>query len=257
MALIKKKFSIDYWDGLYEEFEEYIKNLSSTNPAHINKGYVMNYMLDTFLNIDEKVKKEVYTFFFERMKHYAKSTSMLTGFEKAASEKKQKDYEKLVNLFNDFGIYKEDPTKLPMKKIATKDGYVIIPTEWIVLDEKTATDSTYCYVIEIRDLFGQYNAPHFVAFGNIPARKIHSDSQAEKRIFAQCCAAHPEFEQWMKMQLEPVYGEPDQNGVRKIINLDEYQRAPIIGIFELYDYDGDDAFEHPFGAMYVRSGEAK
>ena len=47
---IKKKFSIDYWDGVYEGFEEYVKNLSDTNPAHINKGYVMNYMDYTVLD---------------------------------------------------------------------------------------------------------------------------------------------------------------------------------------------------------------
>ena len=252
---IKKKFSIDYWDGVYEGFEEYVKNLSDTNPAHINKGYVMNYMLDTFLDIDEDVKKEVYAFFFERMKMYARSAGMLSGFEKAAAEKKLKDYEKLVNLFNDFGIYKEDPTSPAMKKIATKDGYVIIPADWIVLDEKTASENTYCYVVEIRDLFGKYNPPHFVAFGSVPARKLTSESDALKKIYKQCGTAYPEFKKWMKMQVEPIYGEPDKNGIRNIANLDEYQSAPIIGVFELSEYDGRDASEYPYGAMYVRSKE--
>ena len=252
MAL-KKKFSIDYWDGVYEAFDTYVRNLANTNPAHINKGYVMNYMLEVFLNIDDTVKTEICTFLIERKKIYAKSAGMLAGFEKADAEKKQKDYEKLANLFNDFKIYMDDPSRPEMKKILTKDGYVIIPAEWLVLDEKTASDSTCCYIVEVRDIFSKYHPPHFVAFGSIPVKQLTPGSEALNSIYTQCVAVCPEFEQWLKMQVEPVFGEPNAAGIRSMINLEEYQSAPIIGIFPLSEYDGRDPSAYPYGAMYVRS----
>ena len=58
------------------------------------------------------------------------------------------------------------------------------------------------------------------------------------------------------MQIEPVYGERNEMGIRSILNAEEYSNAPLIGIFEIPLYGDLDVGEYPFGAMVVPAGKS-
>lgn len=255
MAL-KKKLSIDFWQENYDKLDTYIDSLEMVMPnTTINKGYVINYLIDSVIGIDDTVRQEMYAFCYTQMKDRYSQAENSDGFDKAEKNRIAQQYEKLVNLFNNFKSYQNPPKQhIPMQRINMKDSYIICPKNWIIVNEDQAKYSNYAYAVEIRDRLCQYNAPHFLLFGEYPVRKL-SESMTNE-LYRQCAAVYPKFGEWMKMQIEPVFGERNEMGIRPLLNEEEYTNAPLIGIFEIPLYGDLNVGEYPFGAMVVPAGKS-
>ena len=85
--------------------------------------------------------------------------------------------------------------------------------------------------------------------GNVPCDKL--DDYYSEQIYRKCTEAYPEFAKWMSMQVDPVYGERNENGVRKLLNAEEFDNSPAISIFQLPEFGDNKVGEYPFGAMLV------
>lgn len=248
---LKKKLSIDFWQSNYDRLDTFISSLETVAPnTVINKGYIVNYLVESVIDIDDTVREELYAFCYDQMKTYYAEAEKSQGFEKADRNNKAQQYEKLVNLFNNFRSYQNPPKlKQPMKRIDLKEGYVVFPADWIIIETVKPSQCRNVYVIEIRDRKNQYHAPHFLVLGNVPCDKL--DDYYSEQIYRKCTEAYPEFAKWMSMQVDPVYGERNENGVRKLLNAEEFDNSPAISIFQLPEFGDNKVGEYPFGAMLV------
>lgn len=131
--------------------------------------------------------------------------------------------------------------RLPMKRVDMRFGsYLIIPDDWIVVNEGDARSCDYAFVLEARN-WEKYDVPHFVY---LSPKETCPNSEAIEAV----SASWPRMKDILGMQVELVY---DKDG--NMLNADEWADAPIVGVFPILDATsfsvGNDA---PFGAMIYR-----
>lgn len=130
-----------------------------------------------------------------------------------------------------------------MKELEINDGYLHIPDEWIIINNRCPQDSHYVGVVEIRN--GEaYNAPHFVFFSVKPIIEL---TAAEESVIIDCCIdTYPALagilDQHVPLQFH-------KNG--KIMNGVEWLRSPLAGCFVLPECDSISSFL--YDAMIIRT----
>lgn len=138
-----------------------------------------------------------------------------------------------------------------MQKISLKNGYLLIPEDWIIVNPEVSTSTNYAAVIECRN-FRKYNVPHFVYLNNIKYEKDYDDN-FEKEFYKMCTTIWPQFKEIEKLSNsnQPIE-DPDNKG--KYLNIKEHLSAPIIGIFSIVEQnDMLTTEEAPYGAMIIRN----
>ena len=94
---LKKKLSIDFWQSNYDHLDTFIDSLEMVAPnTVINKGYIVNYLVESVIGIDDTVREELYAFCYEQMKAYYADAEKAQGFEKDVDGLKATGY--LVNI---------------------------------------------------------------------------------------------------------------------------------------------------------------
>ena len=128
-----------------------------------------------------------------------------------------------------------------------KDGYLIIPKEWIVLNEEDAMYCRYAGVVECRNS-AKYGIPHFVFFTHAEYGRDYDTDL----INEMCCNAWPKFKDIMAQQVEPIK-DPEKPG--EYLNVQEHLASPYIGYFSIDEADSGlrDIEDMPYGAMIVRT----
>lgn len=232
----KKKLSIDFDVENYNAMQEFSQKHRMTNSS------IVNYLVNHFLRLSHKTKIKFAKATAEQIDTLKKSFATCQEYEAIELEEQISVLQDLLLFFTDGKGYVEDePQK--MKKTEIQNGYVIFPTDWIVVDDSNAKYCDYVGVIEVRN-GKSYNAPHFVFFSEFPINKL-TDSLKDT-ILRKCELVHPDFRKIRSMQLEPVYGDNNE-----ILNADLWMKAPIIGFFQIPTYGKDSSF--PAGAMVVKS----
>lgn len=138
---------------------------------------------------------------------------------------------------------KEASNDSKMKRIEISDGYVIVPDDWVILDENTAKGKYYVGVVQIKNGY-KYDAPHFLFFSDIPISKLSENDI--NIIDDKCC------KKWSKYkQILSDYTNPEYDKDRNIINLKKYSECPIPEYFNIPD--SDDLYNNfPCGAKVYR-----
>lgn len=235
MALIKgkKRLSIDLDQEIYEHLEGYLQLYKKKNGNSLAKGQVINECLKVFTSVDNVMAAEIMEFCEKQQKkHINKAANIIEKgeFENEKEIRRIEVYEFMKNLFS----RKADPCVgvVDMKKIAMKNGYVVIPTEWNVVNEKNALDCKYAYVMETIDAKIDEQVPHFVYFSNaeeglseIEDWQLKDFARTKSKLFA-VAESH---------LVDPIYGEADERGNRMLLNLDEFTHGAMIGIFKIKD----------------------
>lgn len=226
--MIKNKLTIDLSDENRTILEDIKKK--SRSPY----GNTINYLIKTFCNIPDSVKKEL----LEAIKPLIKKTQdQLVEAEifkfKELTEKAQA-YIDIATFLNDgqSTFMNETDTSKSMKKIPIKNGYLICPTDYIIINPEDAENMEYAGVIECRNS-DKFGIPHLLFFTN---KKYNSeyDSLYEDSILHQCCKIYPRFSEIMDMQVTPI-DDPEKPGFT--LNAKEWMNAPTIGFFHVYIQD--------------------
>lgn len=250
----KTKLTFDLSDENRERLERKKSELGTTY------GNTINNLLSTFCDIPSLVKTDLLSFI--KIKAKILDTEIDTAgdylVEKLKAQKNAyMDIGKYLN--NGEAISLEDSKKKPtLTKYPLKDGVLICPDDWIVLNPAEACNMKYAGVIECRNSedfgiehFGK-PIPHFLFFSNKKYGK-EFDGAYTDRIDQLCAAVWPNFQIVLDNKVEAIY---DPINRAQLLNCDAWRTAPTIGHFSIYE-QGDPTFgpnyEPPLGARIIRT----
>lgn len=214
-------------------------------------GTTINELIEVFFNTPESVKKELVEFIIQKLKQLYKQMDTTDDFNFKEISEKTQAYINIAALFNNRKSLSanEIDSAVTLRKIPMKNGFLICPEEWIIVNPEEAKDSEYACVLECRNS-SKYGIPHFLIFSNCETVKSYSQLY-EESIYRKCCSAYPKFSEILEMQVTPI-DDPDNPGL--ILNTDEWIGAPNIGLFDVYIQDDPKygiKYNPPFGARIV------
>ena len=133
----KKKVSIDFTEEAYQLLSENAQRIGISNST------LINFLVETFLAMDDIEKKQWIQFCFERLREM-NDTVASSDFEIQERKRKIEQYSNIINFFAE-----QDKTKVfeNMNKIEMAKGYVIYPDDWIVLDYQKPEWCEYAGVV--------------------------------------------------------------------------------------------------------------
>lgn len=221
---------------------------------------VVNYMLRIFLAMKPDIKSELAEFCNQKMEEISENMEIMSEFEKQEAKQKMIQYQELSFFFME-GQKPAVKKTSGMRKVFLKEGYVLIPEDWVILDNfSTASDCMYAGVVETREpLDGKkkYNAKHYVYFCDYKYGNEYP-SDFEDAVYAACCEKDASFKDVMNAVVTPIY-----NGkavVANMTNLAEYKAAPCPGMFHIveqgdpmYWNEVEPDYKPPFGAVIIRN----
>ena len=150
-----------------------------------------------------------------------------------------------------FNVLFEASTKGLLRRISLSKGYgyALFPKEWIVLNEEDAASSKYAYVFEGRN-GEKYGVPHFIYFSEIcyydrPARDaVCEEIKDLVRKHSRAC------DNAFRHQVEARY-EEDEDGHSVFVNMDEWDRSFVPGVFHLPIDGASYLFSHTYTRDYL------
>lgn len=216
-------------------------------------GQIVNQTLSTVCDAPASVKEETLAFYKRQINalYIQMDKHNVSPFELQALFEKAQAYINLSMLMNDgkyIGI--DDIRNEPyMVRYEIEGGYVICPEDWIVVNPEMARQCHYAGVVECRR--ANYHMPHFLFFTNKTSREY--DNTLYNEVNEACCKAWEGFRDILSKQVEPIN---DKNG--HTLNIEEWDAAPTLGYFALYE-QGDPklppGFKFPMGSMIVRNNK--
>lgn len=266
MALLKGKtrLSIDIDNPIYKDLSDYVNQENSrwTDPSNLTKGFVINDAVKNLVSINDKTSKELYDFCVRQARihednahqvnasQFSEGSNTDTHFFQDEELEIANQFRNLAHMYNHYSTFQPDTDSRikDMKRINIKDGYVVFPKDWVILNWGNPNTSENVFVIEVVDLKNQYKMPHFIFFDE----SMKTVEAQKKMIFKKAAEAYPKFGEILKMEVEPIYGEEDERGIRKVLNYEEYMNAPKSLIFQIADAGNELIQNYPYNAKIFR-----
>ena len=224
-----------------------------TDNYQLKYGPMINKIIETFCRMPKPVKKVFETTCISEYKRIIKELALTNDdFHKKASEEEKYLYNEILKLLNNgkYEIIEEVEENNTMKKIEIADGYLIIPSDWIVVNPEHAKSCRYAAVLECRNS-ERYKVPHFIYFNNYKYANQYTES-FEKDFYKLCEEKWDRFSDIEKLSNDnQLISDPNNEG--HYLNLDEYLQSPTIGIFSIEEQSEDSTDDYPFNAMIVRN----
>lgn len=218
-------------------------------------GPMINKIIGTFCRMPDPIKKVIEKACLSEYKRISEELENTPdGFHRQPLEQERESYLEILKLIND-GIYvipEEDSEDNAMKKVKLADGYLIIPSNWIVVNPERAESCRYAAVLECRNS-AKYEVPHFIYLNNYKYGSEYTNDMKEQ-FYSLCRKTWPRFSEIEELNKknQPV---PDPDNKGHYLNAEAYLNAPIIGLFSI-DEQGDNLTgEYPYGAMIVRTSD--
>lgn len=238
--LSSHKFSIDISGANKIALDTLSDNMKMKYAPTINK------LISGVCNLNPNVKQALLQFCKMQYNYIEELEGKAEKFEKADLKEQKDQYSELATLLNG-GIDPNFSSADKMKKIKLKGGYLIIPSDWIVLNEEEASMYEYAGVVEVRRNAEFNDVPHFVFFNEYKRARDYNDVLKDK-VNALCSKAYPRYKEIMEKQ---VVLQHDPNNPGGYLNAEEFRNAPFIGFFHLPD-QGDEK-DPTCGAMIIRT----
>ena len=243
----KKKVSIDFLESTYQRV------VNNAKRAQVSNSKIINTLVDVFLDLPADIQQSISTYCQKCYNEDLSMADMLTGFLRQEKLISASRYRQISEFF---GMDNSD--LLPnMKKIYLKQGYVIFPSDWIILSDVCGKPEQCMYagVVECRNA-KKYRIPHFIFFSDYRNSADYPADFVDK-VYAKCIVADPDIKQYYNMQQSlPDLSRSDEEG-QELIRA--WMDAPEFGIFSLaekgippYWNVSDPNYIPPYGAMIVR-----
>ena len=115
------------------------------------------------------------------------------------------------------------------KQIALKTGIVIVPEDFIVIEETRTDNSDYAGVIAER----QGTLPHYVVLSDKPIGSISAIE--EDAIYEECSKIYPEIGEVLSKEVEAAF---DEDG--NLENVQDWLSSVRLGLFGIPDKNEDE-----------------
>lgn len=219
---------------------------------------IVNNMIKTFGNLPDALRCELGAFVAAMYETKVEEYGTAFGYHKEELDKQIASCKHILDFLNFSVPVNVDETNSALATHLMKDGYLVCPENWIIVNPEAASNSMYACVLECRNFeaFGNTHfgrpIPHFVCYTSVKYGKDFDD--AFYNDFSRLCVqAWPDFNTVLDMQVEPVK-DPDKPG--RVLNEKEWVNAPTLGFFAVYE-EGDPVrphdYEPPYGARIVRT----
>lgn len=242
----KKKVSIDFSLPEYDLLSRQAKAKGQSN------SYIINELVGTFIPVVPEIKKELATYCANKYLECISELQRLSGYESQDIAIVASQWKTLENYFH---VNVENLPNQNMKKIQLKDGYCIVPKDFVVLGDICGRpeECLYAGVVESRNS-KTYGIPQFLFFCNVKYAREYTD-ELEAKVYKECEKVFPEFKKYYNMQID--LKPEEENNLYKIA---EWDKAPRFGMFHLVE-KGDPVYWNslnpnynpPYGAMIVRT----
>ena len=196
-------------------------------------GRIINTLLDTFAVLPDSVKKDL-------TEHIKQTLHDLINQMNHAEEHEYAELMEIARKYLDIASYLNDGKELSLtdisrfqllQKISLKNGLLICPKSYVIVNSEEAPDMEYACVVECRNAT-RYNVPHYLIFCD---RKYSADydDNYKSMLIKKLLDHHPDFQRIMDAQVKPIY-DPEMPG--KLLNANACSEAPAIGLFSVYEH---------------------
>lgn len=242
----KKKISLDLPQDNLELLMYYC------DEHDCNTSSAINNLIYTFLSTSHDVRKELSDFCFERYQDCLIAAESTVGFERDSLSRSAREFKYMSLFYNNHPEH--DFISHKMKRTYLSDGYVIYPSDWIVLPNifGTASECKYAGVVESRNSI-KYGIPHFIFFSDTKYQYEYTD-EMEAQVYDACAKVYPRFKELYNLQKElPKLDSPNYRE-----ELKEWDSAPKFALFSIVEkgdplyWDNDPDYHPPAGAMIIR-----
>lgn len=243
----KKKMSFDIEMSNLKWLKE------TADSAGVKVAPMLNSLIKIFAGSPSDFRHKEYVYCCNRVIQLQNEIEIITGsYERRKVEDEISWYVELGKLYSgNMNLTAEEMSMLDKDKISLKEGYAVIPDDWIVLNRNQAPDKMYACVVEFRN-WEKFDIPHFVYFTDTEMGRDYDT----KEINRLCNELWPQFNDMLAKQVKPRRDPTDNH----IVNSSEWSASPHVGYFPLEVYESKEelAKDHPpFGAYILRdtSGE--
>lgn len=242
-----KKMSIDLREASDKWLGDIKENYGTAYGASIND------LIFAFASLSDDVKKDFSDFCLTRLHSLSRQMRTAGKLDYPELEDKAVQYLRLMKYLNNGKpINMDDIENMKvLTSINIKNGAVICPDDWVVIDPGSAKEKEYAGVVSCRNAY-LYQIPTFIFFSDHKYARDYTPGE-KVNINRLCSEISPEFAEAARNQISLVRDPQDPY---KYINEREYLASPVIGYFELHE-KGDPLFQSeedfPYGAMIVRT----
>ena len=183
-------------------------------------GTMMNIFVDTFANISPQMKADISNFCRERIEELIIEKPNKDNYLCQEIENDINHYKNIYRIINDGKEYSG------LISVRMKDAHIEIPYNWIMVNLNEAKNCKFAHVLECKHC-GDYGIPHFIMFSN---HEGFITNEFHKKFVDYCCEKWINFKaDVLDKQVEPIY----DNNSGTILNSEEYDPSPAIGIFKI------------------------
>lgn len=251
MIIGGKKLSIDLPEENRRKLEQ------RKEKTRIPYGGTINALISTFCDLPDNIRSDLSDFYTAKLQTLCAHMDRAGDFEREELKITIKRYMEMLSFINDGIPINLDAIKRKpkMTTISIKDGVVIYPEEWVVVNPDVAAQCRYAGVVECR-VTDDVHIPHFLFFTNNKYAREYS-KQEITQINRFCANESKQFAKVLAMQVQLV-PDPDHPGT--YLNEKEFLDSPKIGYFHLY-VQGDptcpSGYDPPYGAKIIRNCDEK
>ena len=216
-------------------------------------GNTINILIDTFCDLPEEISEDMINFCKAKVRMLLDQMDKSGEFEVEVLSSKIQKYLDIMTFLNNGNEISIDQIKREpvMKTILIKNGTVICPRDWIVVNPEQADQCEYAGVVECRNA-EWYGIPHFLFLTNTKYASDYSDQEID-HIDKLCAQESPLFARAVANQVSLI-ADPVRPG--EYLNAKKHLTSPLVGHFHLYEH-GDPCYpadyKPPYGAMIVRN----
>lgn len=239
---------------LTEKSREKLENIKVRES--VPYGNTINYLIDAFADLPETVKEYLVAVCKPKMRQLQEEITNSKGFKADEIFKQMEAYRKITSYLGGevVNAYLTDATS-DVKKINLKNGYVMCPNNFILLNPEEAENHEYAGVIECRNS-SKYGIPHAMFFCDYRYGREYPKEFCDMMI-QKFCEKFEKFKKIVELQVDPIY-DPDNPGL--LLNSDEWMESPEIGFFAVF-VEGDPGYypnyKPPYGIQIFKKNGLK
>lgn len=240
------KFSVNVYGDNKKILDALTQSYNSKYSTTINK------IISTFCNPPKEIREEIEAVLLKARKkalYEYENTEDPNFLENLASQIEYCEDYLLLSHRGDYRFYDDSPEKSmkELRKVELSNGYLQIPTDWIIVNPEEIGRRSYAAVLECRN-HAKFEIPHFVYLTDFKYAREYTAAM-EEEFYQLCTKKWPRFSEIIKQSEQAkLIEDPDHPG--EYLNAEAYFAAPTIGIFAISDQTTGN---HPYSAMIVQA----